>query len=178
MMDERELDRAIDTATGRMMAHEPSRSLGYNVMARVREGAAPAPRRLRWVVATVSIVLCAAIAIALMYRAPATIIAPPPAAQLPTAQPPIAQFPIVADAPVTVTREQPPSRRSVPARIAAKVVVPMRLPPDGMSAIEPIETEPIVLSAIDVPQLEREATSIETITIEPLTVEPLTASNN
>ena len=37
MMDERELDRAIDAAAGGMMAREPSRSLGYNVMARVRE---------------------------------------------------------------------------------------------------------------------------------------------
>lgn len=175
-MDERELDRAIDAASHGMMAREPSRSLGYNVMAGLREGSAP--RRLRWVVATASIVLCAAIAIALMYRAPAAIIAPPPAAQLPIAQPPIVQLPIVADAPVTVAREMPPARRSVPARIAAKVVVPMRLPPDDMTAIEPIETEPIVLSAIDVPQLEREVTSIDPLTIEPLTVDPLAASND
>jgi hypothetical protein len=161
------------------MAREPSRSLGNNVMARVREGTAPAPQRFRWVVATVSIFLCAAVAIALMYRAPATIIAPPPAAQFPIAQPPVAQSPpMVADAPVTVIREMPRSRRRAPARIATKVVLPMRLPPDDISAIEPIETEPIVLSAIDVPQLEGEATSIETIAIEPLTVEPLTASND
>jgi hypothetical protein len=178
MMDERELDRAIDTAAGRMMAREPGRALSYTVMTRVRARNAPASRRFVWIMATASLVLCGAMAIALMYQAPAMIIAPPPAAQFPIVEPPIAQLPMVADAPVTVIREMPPSRRGVSTRMATKVVLPMRLPPDDISAIEPIETEPIALSALDVPQLEREATSIETLTIEPLTVEPLTASND
>ena len=34
------------------------------------------------------------------------------------------------------------------------------------------------MSTIDVPQLEREATSIEIIRIEPITIEPLSASND
>ena len=63
-MNERELDRAIDAAAGRMMAREPSRALGHNVMARVRENPAPARRSLAWVAAAAGIVLCAAIATA------------------------------------------------------------------------------------------------------------------
>jgi hypothetical protein len=178
MMDERELDRAIDTAAGMMMAREPRRALSYNVMARVRENVEPAQRKFVWMTAAAVVVLCASIAIALMSGAPATAVPPPRAADLPLAQPPVARLPMVADAPVAVTREMPPSRRSVSARIATKVVVPMSLLPDDTSAIEPIQTEPIVLTAIDVPQLEREATSIETLNIEPLTIEPLAASND
>jgi hypothetical protein len=34
------------------------------------------------------------------------------------------------------------------------------------------------MTAIDVPQLERETTLIDAITIEPLTIEPLSASND
>ena len=56
MMDERELDRAIDAAAGAMVAREPSRSLGHAVMARVREGDAPAPRRFVWMTAAASLV--------------------------------------------------------------------------------------------------------------------------
>ena len=50
-MDERELDRAIDTAARELMAREPGRALSHNVMARVREGAVPAPRRFVWMAA-------------------------------------------------------------------------------------------------------------------------------
>jgi len=175
MMDERELDRAIDTAAGRMMAHEPSRSLGYNVMARVREGAAPAPRRLRWVAATVSIVLCAAITMALMYRAPGTIIPLPPAARtVVVGQPPVATPPPMMVAPETAA----PPRRIPRAPRAARVVSPVQLPPSDASGITPIETEGIALSAIEVPVLEREAAVIDVLDIEPLTIEPLTASND
>ena len=174
-MDERELDRAIDTAAEGMIAHEPSRSLGYNVMARVFEGAAPAPRRLRWVVATVSIVLCAAIAIALMYRAPATIIAPlPDARTVVVGQPPVATPPPVMVAPETAA----PARRIPRAPLASRVVSPAQLPPSDASGITPIETEGIALSAIEVPVLEREAAVIDILEIEPLTIEPLTASND
>lgn len=174
MMDERELDRAIDTAAGRIMAHEPSRSLRSNVMARVREGAAPAPRRLRWVVATVSIVLCAAIAIALMYRAPATIIAPLPAARTVV----VGQSPVAAPPPMVAPETAAPARRIPRAPLAARVVSPAQLPPRDASGITPIETEGITLSAIDVPVLEREAAVIDILDIEPLTIEPLTASND
>ena len=45
--------------------------------------------------------------------------------------------------------------------------------PIDVSPIDPIQTEPIVLSALDLPPLEREFTSIDTIEIEPLTIEPL-----
>jgi hypothetical protein len=179
MMDEREIDGAIDTAAGRMMAREPGRALTYRVMARVRDGAdAPAPRRFVWITAVASLALCAAITIMLMNRAPAT---PPsllpPASQLPIARLPIDQPPMVTDAPATVARNIAPLRRNVAAAIEYRAVsrVP---PPNDVSPIEPIQTEPIALSTIEVPPLEREATSIDTLTIEPLTIEPLTASND
>jgi Sigma-70, region 4 len=62
---QRDLDRAIDAAAGAMMTREPSRALGYNVMARVREADAPAPRRFVWLMSAGSLVVCGALAIAL-----------------------------------------------------------------------------------------------------------------
>lgn len=175
MMDERELDRAIDTAAGSMMALEPGRALSYTVMARVRARNAPAPRRFVWVMATASLVLCGAIAVALMSRAPATIMAPPPAARtVVVGQPPVASPHPVLVAPETAARP----RRIPRAPLAARVVSPVQLPPSIVSGITPIETEGIALSAIDVPGLEREAAVIDILDIEPLTIEPLTASND
>ncbi len=113
MMNECELDRAIDAAAGAMMTREPSRSLGRTVMARVREAHAPAPRRAIHIV-----------------------------------------------------------------RSARSVATYAPLPLSDVSPIEPIQTEPIVLSSIEVPQLERETTAIDTLSIEPLTIEPLAASND
>jgi len=174
MMDERELDRAIDTAAGRMMALEPGRALSYTVMARVRERHTPAPRRFVWIIATACLVLCGAMAIVLMYRAPATIIAPPPPRAVVVGQPPVATSPPVRVAPETAA----PLRRIPRAPLAARVVSPVQLPPCIVSGITPIETEGIALSAIDVPGLEREAAVIDVLDIEPLTIEPLTASND
>ena len=171
-MDERELNRAIDTAAGKMIGREPGRSLSHTVMARVREGHTPAPRRFVWMTAAAG-VLCGAVAIALMSGPAATVIPPPRAARLPIAPPPV-----VSSGPATVVLETPAARRRSTSRIAGNVAAPVRLPPNDVSAIEPIETEPIVLSAIEVPQLEPEITSIETLDIEPLTIEPLALSND
>ena len=174
MMDERARDRAIDAAAGRMIDREPSRALAYNVMSRVREGNAPAPRRFVWMTAAASFVLCGAIAIAVTSRTPASVAPLPPAAQLSVGQP--AAIPV---APVTVVTEKIPMRRIFPmVRAASSVGTRAPLPPYDVSPIEPIQTEPIVLSALDVPQLERETTAIDMLTIEPLTIEPLTASND
>jgi hypothetical protein len=52
-------------------------------------------------------------------------------------------------------------------------------PPTGVSPIAPLGAEPIVVAAIEVPQIETGApVSIEVLTIERLTIEPLTASND
>jgi hypothetical protein len=173
MMDERELDRAIDAAAEAMVAREPSRSLGYNVMARVREGKAPAPRRFMWMTAAACFVLCAAIAIALMSRTPAVVPSPPQVARLPVGEPAI-----VADAPVTIVTDTTSPRRVLPVARGASRVEPRVAMPIDVSPIDPIQTEPIVLSALELPPLEREFTSIDTIGIEPLTIEPLAASND
>jgi hypothetical protein len=179
-MDQRDLDRAIDEAAAAMMAREPSRALGYTVMARVRGTTPPAPRRLVWVSAAAGMLACAAIAtIVMMSGAPVVI------PRLPAPQPmAVAELPAVAApsaamvAPVT---NAPP--RSVRALIATRAISRAPLPPADVLAIEPIEMQPIemqpiVLTAIDVPQLERETTSIDAISIEPLTIEPLAASND
>ena len=155
------------------MTREPGRSLGAAVMARVREGEAPPPRRFMWAAVTASIVLCAAIAVALMSRAPAGL-------------------PLPRDARVEIG--EPPVRPRVPDTIVGDVVpahsvirqrrpgdrVPTRtpLPHSDVSPIDPIRTQPIVLSPIDVVQLELETTGIDTLTIEPLTIEPLASSND
>ena len=170
-MDERELDRAIDAAAGAMVGREPSRSLGYSVMARVHEGRRSAPRRFVWMTAAASLVLCGAIAIALMSRTSAIVFSPPQAARLPVGEPAI-----VADAPVTIVSDLTSTRRVVPTAPSAsrsRVALPV-----DVSPIDPIQTEPIVLSALELPPLEREFTSIDTIEIEPLTIEPLAASND
>ena len=172
MIDEHEIDRAIDAASQDMMAREPSRALSYNVMAQVRGNAGPAPGRFVWMTAAATLVLFGAIAIAVTSRAPMIVAPLPPAAQLPVSQP--AAVPndpvIVAEAMLT--------RRIIPTVRGASVRSRVPLPLTDVSPIEPIQTEPIVLSAIDVPQLERDATSIDTLNIEPLTIEPLTASND
>src|SRR5688500_449718 len=70
MMDQRELDRAIDTAAAGLIIHEPSRTLSYKVMSRVRQGDACAPHRFVRVTAAAGVVLGVATAVVLMYRAP------------------------------------------------------------------------------------------------------------
>jgi len=173
-MDERELNRAIDAAAEQMMAREPSGTLSYSVMARVRADHAPSPRRFVWAAAGATVVLCAATAIVLTNRNAATIVTPPPAAQLRIGHPAV-----VADVPVPTVTEATPMRSAIPRARGARGVEPrVALPPNDVSPIEPIQTAPIVLAAIDVPQLERESTSIEVLSIEPLTIEPLAASND
>ena len=170
-MSERELDCAIDTAARDMMAREPGRALSYNVMARVRGGAEPA-RRFAWTAAAAGIIVCAAVASVLMTRSNGMLRLPP---ELRLS---IAETAVLPELPIE-SRQEP-----TPARVAAASVVRTTASPAApvsshdVSTIEPIETLPIAVAAIDVPQLEREATVIETIDIEPITIEPLAASND
>jgi len=174
MTNNDDLDRAIAAAAGAMMTREPHRSLASNVMARVREGQAPAPRRLVWMTAAASLVLCAAVAIAVIGRMPA-----PAVPLLPPAQPIVGQPAVIPGAPDTIASETPPAPRAIRAgRASSRVATHASLATGDVSPIEPIQTDPIVLSAIDVPQLERETTAIDTLTIERLTIEPLAASND
>lgn len=172
-MDEREIDRAIDTAARRMIGREPGRTLSHSVMARVREGVEPAPpRRFMWMTAAAGIVLCGAIAIGLMNRAASGVVPPPSAAQMPFGVPPA-----IPDAPAANDRHVVPARRAA-AAMTTKVATSLQPPLDYVSPIEPIETEPIVFSAIEVPRLEHETTAIAAIDIEALTIAPLTTSND
>ena len=172
-MNERELDRAIDAAAGKLMNREPSRALGHNVMARVRESAAPASRRLVWIAATASIVLCVAIVTALVIG-PAAVVPRLPAA--PSAA--IGQQPVTIAPPTTVASETGAPRRIASTPIAARAESASPLPPNDVSPIEPIVTEPIALSTIEVPQLERETAVVDVLAIERLTIEPLSTSND
>jgi len=173
MTDEREFERTVDAAARAMMAREPSPSLGYAVMTRVREGRAPAPRRLWWMAVTASLVLCGAIVMVMTLnnnRAP-QMAALPAAAQLR-----VGQLPVEPRAPVTEVMSAANSATPVRRRIGMATRV--TLPPDDVSSIEPIQQEPIVLSAIDVPRIERDTTAIDSLSVEPLTIEPLAASND
>lgn len=171
-MNERELDLAIEAATRGMVVREPGRALTAKVMARVRETAAPEPRGLVWVAAAAGIVLTVAAASVVMSRVPVSTVQLPPGLPLLVAQG--IEVPAV---PVDALREAP--RVSVVVSRTARRTRPQAaLPPADAPNIEPIDMQPIALVAIDVPQLEREATSIDTIHIEPLTIEPLAASND
>lgn len=172
-MNDQEIDRLIDHAAAQIAAREPSRALTRAVMAGVREPATPAPRRFVWAMAGATAVLCGAVAIAVMNRAPA------PAVESPADAPSLVAPPAVVTAPLPVGRPQPAvERRTATVAVARQRSSPAPLPPNDVSAIDPIETEPIAVLAIEVPQLEREITSIEVIHIEPLTIESLTASND
>lgn len=171
-MDERALDRAIDAAAGALVAREPSRALGYHVMERVREHAAPARRRLVWVGAAAGIALCAGIAAMFAARPASEAVRLPRATALP-----VAQAAKVPEAPANDHWRTPEKK---PVTVLAGTRVPARAPrpPVDVSPIAPISTEPIVLAAIDVPQLDAETTLVSPITIEPLVIEPLAASND
>ena len=154
------------------MARQPSRALGYKVMERVREGAVPAPRRFVWVAATASVALCAWIATMFVMRAPFEAVQLPREIHLP-----VAPAAVVMGVPADVPWQTPETNR-VPMRSARRVAPRMALPPNDVSPIAPIETQPIVLAAVEVPHLEAEATLVDPITIEPLIIEPLAVSND
>ena len=167
-----DLNLAIDSAAGSMMTREPSRSLGSAVMARVCEREAPPPQRFLWLTATATIVLCAAIVSALIGRVPAVV--PVPHA----VRVEVGQLPVTPRVPDSIVAETVPTR-SLTRELQPATRLATRMPlPQSDSPIEPIHTEPIMLSSIDVPQLDRESTAIDTLTIEPLTIEPLAASND
>ena len=173
-MDQREFDRAVDAAAGGLIRREPSRALGYTVMARVRANAGPRPkRRVVWLSAGVGAALCAAIAMMVMTGAP------PGANVLPRElHLPVAQAALAPAVPIDAPRE-PPRPRHVAVRAATGGVSRSMPVLPEVSTIEPIETPPIVLTTIEVPQLDREgAASIDSIRIEPITVEPLAVSND
>jgi hypothetical protein len=172
-MEERELDRTIDTAAKSMMAHEPSRALNYEVMARVRENVGPSPRRCVWLTAGASVIVCVAIVAALMYRLPQAIPSPPAAQPLA-----VAPGASIADASPKAMNVTPPVHRASAPPVVRRVgppVVPMLV---DLTPIAPLEAEPIAVSAIEVPRLEPESTWIEPLIVEPLTIEPLAASND
>ena len=155
------------------MAREPSRALGYRVMARVREHPAPAPRRIVWLTAAAGVVVTAAIAMVLVTRAPSQTAAPPRDVRLP-----VGQAAVMAELPATLVAETARIDSAGPRGVRT-VASPAPLPPTDESTIAPLETQPIVVATIEVPQLEHEAiTAIETIGIEPITIEPLSASND
>ena len=172
-MNEHELDQAIDRAARDLVAREPSRALTYSVMRRVRDDVA-SPRTLVRGSTAASVLVCVAIAIVFLYRAPQVI----PLA--PTARPFAVGAPAAPiDPSIMMTNDTRLAPHSVhspivrrPASAAAVLLV-------DASPLEPIEPEPISVTAVDVVQIERESpASIEALGIEELTIEPLAASND
>jgi hypothetical protein len=176
-MNETDLDRVIDRAAAEMIKRQPSPALRHAVMARIREPRRTAPRRLIWATVATSAILCGAIAIALMNRAPSSSVAGrdarlTPNVMLPSAivEPSVPGSGHVA----SVVESAPPVARATPRRAPRPTVVPTDLP----SSIESLTPEPLVLPSIDLPPLENQAASVERIEMEELTIEPLTASND
>jgi hypothetical protein len=87
----------------------------------------------------------------------------------------VGQHSTAPDASVALLTEAPPHRHTIHAR---RVATRAPLPRTDVSPIEPIHTHPIVLSSLDVPQLQRETTVIDALNVEPLTIEPLATSND
>lgn len=156
------------------MASEPSRALTYAAMARVRESHAPARRGFAWRTAAASVVVCSAIAIAIVVMRPLT----PRISSLPDVPRLVIGLPPLAIMPPASLEETVSPPRATRRPTVASAGSTLHLPPDDTSPIGPIATEPIVLSAIDVPVLERETTVIDILAIEPLTIEPLSTSND
>ncbi len=169
-MTSQDPDTLIDTVAREMVSGDPGRSFTYGVMSRICERAEPAPNRLLWSIGTASAVaICAIVAMVMMNRADA------PAPQMPrpesqpqaravaqTATPPPALEPVVAP---------PVTHPSIRGRLVPPLVI-------DAPALEPLIPDPIVLSALDLPPLENEASSIENIPIDDITIEPLVASND
>ncbi|HKY22142.1 MAG TPA: hypothetical protein VJM31_13080 [Vicinamibacterales bacterium] len=168
-MNDYDIDRLIDTAAGQMIAREPERPLRPVVMASIREADAPAPRRWIWATAAVAAVFNAAIAVGVWNRAPVPVPLPSVPAR-PTADRALARAPVW----VYSTPQAPTTGSSVGGQSPS----PVRLPPADPFAIEALEAEPIVFSAIDLPPLENETVSIAAIELSDLTIEPLAASND
>jgi hypothetical protein len=174
MTNEREIDRAIETAARAMMTREPSRALAYTVMARVREGHTVARRRFAWVLAAASVVVCGAIAMTLTSQAPTNVAPLPRAAQLTMGQPPT-----IPDASIALATEVMPARPTTTIVRSTRTVAALApFPLSDVSPIEPLQTAAIALSSIVVPQLERETIEIDALNVEPLTIEPLATSND
>jgi hypothetical protein len=174
MMNERELDRAIDTAAASLVAREPGRSLSYEVMARIREDANPSSHRLVWVMAPAIVLLCAAIAVTILNRSPQTL--PAVATAPPLA---IGQSLAVVEPPIVLAHDTAPSRRNRSAVSSRTIASNTTALPRDVSPIAPLVTEPIAVAVIDVPRLESFApVSIEALDVEQLTIEPLAASND
>ena len=179
-MSEHDLDRLIDSAAEQMVARDPSDSLGARVLSRVRERQmeeGPRRRVFVWATAAASVaLLCGTVAI-LITRSPVPTQPASAPAQSIVLQPPAA--PVDQGVPVPSPPSPSQDRAPIVAAVAEPALRPMRLPPPEVSSvIEPLEAEPIVLSAIEVPLLEQETHSIARIEIEALTIEPLTASND
>ncbi len=172
-MNNQECDRLIDRAAAQIVAREPGRALTRAVMASVREPEAPVPGRFIWATAAATAVLCGAIAIAVVNRTPA------PATQAPApARPLVVQLAVVTAAPPVLRPETARARPAVAVTVANQRSSPVLLPPNDVSAIDPLETEPISVSAIEVPPIENQTTSIADIGIGDLTIDPLAASND
>jgi hypothetical protein len=190
-MNDRDLDRIIDTATADIIRRkQPSRTLRHDVLARVREPNAPAPRRHVWATAAAIAVVCAAIAVALMNRAAPTRIGEGSVRLKPDATTPVelktdtkaGNAADSANDKVGGTRLQSdvermsrrPGAIAVTRRLAAVTFPPNDLP----FSIEPIAAAPLELPSIGVTPLEQQAASVEGLEIEQITIEPLTASND
>lgn len=175
-MNSQDLDELIDAAARDMALREPGRSLGHDVMARVRGRVEPAPWRVGWIVSATAALICAVIVVTMWNRVPAPARepqAPPTAtAEVRVAVPPAVNPRAVApESSAAETRE--PVRRSLAfAAEAAILEAPL------MSSLEPLTTDPIVLLPLDVPPLETGPATIQDIDIGDITIEPLAASND
>ena len=177
-MNERDLERIIDTATVDLVKRQPSGALRHAVMVRVRRPQAPTPSRFVWATSAVAATLCAAIAIALIIRAGSSPIGDDRVRLKPDATARNVELKPDPDVTSSVPDvERAPGRAD--ARRPTRRARPMTFPPnDLLSSIEPIVAEPLQLPSIYLEPLENQGTPVEALNIEALTIEPLTATND
>ncbi len=175
-MNPQDLDKLIDRAAREMVSGEPSRSFTYDVMSQVRGHVEPARRRFVFAIGIVSVAAVGAVILIVMLNRASVPVTGPQAQrpEMPEARTVEQVTPVTTPARAA---PRPESRQVVRLPVQPDAEASIALAP-VMTSLEPLGTEPIVLSALDVPPLESPAMTIEDIEIEDITIEPLVASND
>jgi hypothetical protein len=175
-MDDRDLNRLIDTAAEQIVGHEPSSVLTNVVMERVCDHAPdPRPRPFLWVTAGAATVVCGLLLV--MLSKPPALLTEGPTQTRPSAPTNEIGSPVgLAEPPRTANAKAAVSVRRVakPAEVAVDPEAGSLVAAEAPIVLESIEWEDVEPVSVDVV----EVAPPETIQIEPLTIEPRSAATD
>ena len=181
-MKDADFDRAVEAAAEQLVRREPRETMTDGVMARIQSRPRVTVMRPVWIAASLcAVVLSGVIGWVMMSWPPAAdprLHTSVPAEVASPATSALRVEPVTPPAPANSASIVVPSatRRVAPALQAP--VPPVALDTGIASALESLQTEPLVVTAIELAALETPAVSVEQIQIEDITIEPLTASND